>query len=104
MAQLIAPLAPHFAEEIWVRLGFEDSIFRSEWPACDPDAMAEEVITMAVQVNGKLRGQLEVSPDIEESEAVAKAYADPQIAKFFDRDKVVKTIFIPKRLLNIVAK
>ena len=104
MAQLIAPLAPHFAEEIWARLGYEDSIFRSQWPSCDPEAMTEEVITMAVQVNGKLRGQLQVSPDIEEKDAIQKAYDDPQIAKFIDRDKVVKTIFIPRRLINIVAK
>lgn len=104
MAQLIAPLAPHFAEEIWERLGFEDSIFRSQWPICDPEAMTEEVITIAVQVNGKLRGQLEVSPDIDEKGAIERAYADPQISKFIDREKVVKTIFIPKRLLNIVAK
>ncbi len=101
-SQLLAPLAPHFAEEIWARLGFSDSIFQSSWPAPDPDALVEDLITLAVQVNGKLRGRLEVPPDIDEKDVVAQALADPQIARHVDPDRITRTIYVRKRLLNLV--
>jgi leucyl-tRNA synthetase len=104
LAQLSAPVAPHFAEELWARLGYSESIFHSAWPEPDPDALTDDTITLAVQVNGKLRGQLGVSADIQESEALALAQADLRILKFVDGSQIVKTIFVPGRLLNIVVK
>jgi leucyl-tRNA synthetase len=102
--QLLAPLAPHFAEEAWEMLGFQGSVFKSRWPAADSTALTSETITLAVQVNGKLRGQLEVPVDISETEAVARATSDPSISRFINGKKPVKTIFVPKRLLNLVVQ
>jgi leucyl-tRNA synthetase len=103
MVQLLAPMAPHFAEEAWAKLGFEKSILRGGWPTADREALGEEVITVAVQVNGKVRGQLQVHPAIEEAEAVELALSDPKIAKFVDGAQIKKTIFVRGRLLSIVV-
>jgi len=104
VTQLLAPLAPHFAEEIWHRLGYGESIFRSGWPESDPDALTLEVVTLAVQVNGKLRGQIEVARDATEADALKLAMADARVAKFAPPESVAKTIFVKGRLLNIVVR
>jgi leucyl-tRNA synthetase len=103
--QLLAPLAPHFAEEAWQNhLGFSDSVFRSKWPQADAKALKVQTMTLAVQVNGKLRGQLEVAADITEEKAVEAALADSRVRKFLDSGEIVKTIFVPGRLLNLVVR
>jgi leucyl-tRNA synthetase len=104
MAQLLAPLAPHFAEEVWQRLGGGQSIFRSRWPEADPRALVEATVTLAVQVNGKLRAQVSIPAALDEREAVAAALADPKVARFVGGAPVIKTIFVPGRLVNIVVR
>jgi leucyl-tRNA synthetase len=102
LVQLLAPFAPHFAEELWEQLGHHHSIFDSGWPEVDEELAAEELITMAVQVNGKTRGTISVAPEVTQDDALAAALAEPGIAKFVV-GQPRKVIFVPGRLLNIVV-
>jgi leucyl-tRNA synthetase len=103
LVQLAAPFAPHIAEELWERFGHKRSVFDSGWPTYDPELAADELITMAVQVNGKTRGTVQVPPDVTQEGAVAAAMADAAIARFVTTDPA-RVIFVPGRLLNIVVK
>jgi leucyl-tRNA synthetase len=102
VVQLVAPFAPHLAEELWERLGHSGSIFDAGWPSFDEALAQEDTIELAVQVNGKLRGRLNVSRDIQKDEAVSMAMADASIANFVTGEPK-KVIFVPSRLLNIVV-
>jgi leucyl-tRNA synthetase len=102
VVQLVSPFAPHVAEELWEQLGHTESVFDSGWPSFDPALAAEETIELAVQVNGKLRGTLQVPPSITQDEAQKLALADPGIAKFVT-GAPRKVVFVPGRLLNIVV-
>ncbi|HJQ21383.1 MAG TPA: leucine--tRNA ligase [Gemmatimonadaceae bacterium] len=103
LIQLAAPFAPHIAEELWSRLGHTRSVFDSGWPAFDADLAADELVTVAVQVNGKTRGTIQISPDAEQNTALAGALADQNIARFVTSDPA-RVIFVKGRLLNIVVK
>jgi leucyl-tRNA synthetase len=102
LVQLVAPFAPHVAEELWEMLGHTKSVFDSGWPKFDASLAAEDTITLAVQVNGKTRGTIQVAKAIAQDAAVAAAMADPSIAKFVTGDPK-KVIFVSGRLLNIVV-
>ncbi len=104
MAQLLAPLAPHFAEEIWKRQGGTESIFKSTWPVADPRALIESTVILAVQVNGKLRGQIVVPASFSEAESVAMALEDVKVSRSVAGAPIVKTIFVPGRLINLVVR
>ena len=103
LVQLVAPFAPHVAEELWERIGHKRTIFDSGWPAFDPELAADELVTVAVQVNGKTRGTVQVDPDASQEDAVAAAMADPAIARFVTSDPA-RVIFVKGRLLNIVVR
>jgi leucyl-tRNA synthetase len=102
LVQLVSPFAPHIAEELWERAGGKGSVFDARWPAYDSALAAEELITVAVQVNGKTRGTIQVAPDATQDTAFAAAMAEPTIAKFVTGDPK-KVIFVPRRLLNLVV-
>jgi leucyl-tRNA synthetase len=102
LVQLVAPFAPHIAEELWERLGHDRGVFESGWPAYDAALAAEETIELVVQVNGKVRGRLHVPPDITKEDALAAALADDAIRKFVPGEPK-KVVFVPGRLLNIVV-
>jgi len=102
VVQMIAPFAPHVAEELWERFGHTVSVFDSAWPAFDAELAREDSVQLAVQVNGKLRGTLAVARAITQAEALAAALADPAIAKYVTGE-VKKVIFVPGRLLNLVV-
>jgi leucyl-tRNA synthetase len=102
LVQLVAPFAPHIAEELWQKLGHADGVFASRWPQYDEALASDEKIDLVIQVNGKTRGKLSVAREITQDAAVAGAMADPTIAKFVTGDPK-KIIFVPGRLLNIVA-
>lgn len=102
LVQLVSPFAPHIAEELWERLGGKRSVFDAGWPAFDPSLAAEETVTIAVQVNGKLRGTIRVGQGTGQEEALALALADSSIAKFVPAT-AKKVIYVPGRLLNIVV-
>ena len=103
VARLVAPFAPHIAEELWERFGHKRSIFDSGWPSFDPALAADELVTIAVQVNGKTRGTILVSPEATQEGVMAAALADQAIAKFVTTDPA-RVIFVPGRLLNIVVR
>ncbi len=103
LVQLVAPFAPHIAEELWERFGHKRSVFDAGWPAFDPELAADELVTMAVQVNGRTRGTIQVSPDVTQQGALAAAMAEPGVARFVTTDPA-RVIFVPGRLLNIVVK
>ncbi|HEX8849528.1 MAG TPA: leucine--tRNA ligase [Gemmatimonadaceae bacterium] len=102
LVQLVAPFAPHLAEELWEGFGGVGSVFDAGWPSFDPALAAEELLTLAVQVNGKLRGTIQVTRDISQDGALAAALAEPNIAKFV-QGAPKKVIFVPGRLLNLVV-
>lgn len=102
--QMVAPLAPHLAEELWERAGFQDSVFKSAWPEFDSDAIVGQEIEVAVQVNGKLRGTVTVAPDANQQVVEEAAFADPKIQAHIEGKNVIKKIFVKGRILNIVAK
>ncbi len=101
---LLAPLAPHISEELWVRTGRPYSIHTQPWPAWDPDLAREEEITLVVQVNGKLRDRIQAPADIDEGRAKELALASPRVQKFTDRNQVAKVIYVPGKLVNVVVR
>ncbi|MCU0625396.1 MAG: leucine--tRNA ligase [Gemmatimonadaceae bacterium] len=102
LVQLVAPFAPHLAEQCWAQLGGTGSIFDAGWPTYDPALLVADTVTVAVQVNGKLRGTVTLAPSATQEEALAAALADPGVAKFVTGTPR-KVIFVPGRLLNIVV-
>lgn len=101
---ILSPFAPHMTEEIWHELGNSESIFLQSWPIYDDNKMQEDEIEMVVQVNGKVRERLMVSPNVAESEARDLALASEKVKAFADSKEVVKVIFVAGKLINIVIK
>jgi len=100
---LLAPSCPHIAEEVWERMGGAYSIHQQPWPEFDPDLAAEEMITLVVQVNGKLRARLEVPVDISEEKAKEAALADENVQRHIEGRDVRRLIYVPGRLVNVVV-
>ena len=101
---LIAPFAPHMAEELWERQGRLGSVFDSGvWPEFDPAKAVADEVEFVVQVNGKVRGRMTMARSIQQEEAQAAALADPNVAKFIEGKSVRKLIFVPGRLINLVV-
>ena len=101
---LLSPFVPHIAEELWQMIGKENSIFKTKWPAHDKSAIVEEVVTMVVQVNGKLRSKVEVPFDIKEEELKTKVLSDPKIKELSANKTIKNFIVVPKKLVNIVLQ
>jgi leucyl-tRNA synthetase len=104
IAKLLAPLTPHLSEEWWEVLGFGPSIFRTEWPAVDEAALPTDTQSIAVQINGKLRGQVEVPADADQDAIFAAAAADEKIVAHLKGKTITKKIHVPGRLLNLVVR
>ncbi|HWE41742.1 MAG TPA: leucine--tRNA ligase [Gemmatimonadaceae bacterium] len=102
LVQLLAPFAPHIAEELWETLGHTVSVFDSGWPAFDAALAAESKVRVAVQVNGKLRSTVETTKDATEEAVLALALAEPGVAKFVTA-RPKKVIYVAGRLLSIVV-
>lgn len=102
LMQLIAPFAPHMAEELWQQLGHADLIHTTQWPAWDSSLITEETMTIIVQVNGKLRAKLELPKDTGEEEVKAQALALGNVTKFTAHEQPAKVIYVPGRLVNVV--
>lgn len=102
--QLMAPITPHLSEELWEMFGYDGTVFRSKWPEHDPDAIVEDLITIVVQVNGKVRANLEVPPDKDKDALISEAKAHERVQKFIDGKTIIKEIVVPGRLVNLVVK
>lgn len=104
LLKLTAPFAPHLTEELWQQMGHNESIHLTSWPKCDKAKLVDDEIAVVVQVNGKVRAELSVSPDINQEELEKLALEQPNVQKFTSQGEVIKTIFVPKKLINIVVK
>jgi leucyl-tRNA synthetase len=100
---MLAPLAPHFAEECWERLGHRESVFAARWPAFDAELARAPEVELVVQVNGKVRARITVPAGTREAEVVARARAEPSVRKFLDGKEIRKVVFVPDRLVNLVV-
>jgi len=100
---VIAPFAPHLAEELWSRLGHRETLAYEPWPAHDPALCIEGTVTLAVQVNGKLRATLELPRGADQATAQAAALADERIRRYVNGGTLRKVIHVPDKLLNLVV-
>ena len=101
---MVAPFAPHIAEELWERLGHEGGLFGgARWPEYDPDKARRRIVTLAVQVNGKVRGTIEGSSEMSREDAVALARTQENVARFLENGTVRRVIHVPGRLINLVV-
>jgi leucyl-tRNA synthetase len=103
VAVLLSLVTPYVAEEMWERLGHQPTVARAGWPVVDEALLVEESVTAVVQVQGKVRGRLEVSPDISESDLEALALADPAVVRAIDGRPVRKVITRAPKLVNVVV-
>jgi leucyl-tRNA synthetase len=101
---LLAPSAPHMAEELWQQIGYAYSIHNQSWPECDRELAADEEITLVIQVNGKLRDKVSVPVDITEETARRLAFEQERVKGYMEGKDIAKIIYVPGRLLNIVLK
>jgi leucyl-tRNA synthetase len=99
---ILAPFAPHLAEELWEKLGYKESIFAEKWPEFDEKLIKDENVEMVVQINGKVRGKFSVSCDITAEEAKQMALSDANTQKWLENKVPKKIIFVKGKLLNIV--
>jgi len=104
LLKLLHPFAPHVTEELWAMLGGEGFILTSGWPVADPELMKEDVVTVVVQVNGKLRGQVEVPAGSLEGQVFAAVDANPAVQKWLTGKEIVKRVYIPGKLVNVVIR
>lgn len=104
LVQLISPMAPCLAEEMWQIGGQPYSIFKSQWPKYDPLAIVADTITIAVQVNGKLRGQVEVAADADEATIIKEAKRIDRVKSHIEGKTLVKEIYVKGRLVSLVVK
>ncbi|MFZ5467475.1 MAG: leucine--tRNA ligase [Pseudomonadota bacterium] len=100
---MLSPIVPHIAETLWNALGHEGLVATAAWPVVDQDALVRDAITLAVQVNGKLRGQVEVPVDASREAIEQAALADANVRHFLEGKSVKKVIVVPGRLINLVA-
>ena len=103
LLQLLAPFAPHVADELWASLGNKKSIHVSEWPVFDPALAAVSEVTIIVQVNGKMRGTFTAAAGAGKDELLSAAKGLPEIKKWLDGKPVKKEIVVPGRLVNLVV-
>ena len=102
LVQLLAPFAPHIAEELWQELGHKDSVHISSWPVHDPKYLVTETITIVVQVNGKVRANIEMSAASTEDEIIKQAKSNERVKPYI-KDDIRKTIFVKGKLVNFVV-
>jgi leucyl-tRNA synthetase len=103
VTRLVGPMMPHLAEEMWRELGHAELIAEAAWPVADPELARDEQVTVAVQVNGKLRGTIDLPRDAAQHDAEAAALALPQVARFLDGRPPKKIVVVPNRIVSVVA-
>ncbi len=101
---LLCPFAPHVCEEVWENLQFGGMVCQQEWPAYDEAKCRESMVEIVVQVNGKLRTRMQVAADISKDDAIAAAKADEKVAASLEGKNVVKEIYVPGKLVNLVVR
>jgi len=103
LVRLVGPFAPHLASELWQQLGNATTLESAGWPEWDDSLVVDEVITIIVQVDGKLRAKIEVNADVAEDDIKTLALANPNVQKFIENKQPTKVIYVPGRLVNVVS-
>jgi leucyl-tRNA synthetase len=101
---MLAPFAPHFAEECWEQLGHTESVFDASWPVYDEALAKEDEVEIVIQVNGKVRGRIKVVVGITEEDAIGKALEEESVQRFAEGKEIKKTIYVENKLVNLVVK
>lgn len=101
---LLNPFAPHMTEELWQQAGFEGMLNEAEWPKYDEAKCADSTVEIAVQVNGKIKARINVAADISAPDAIAAAKADGAVTAAIESKSIIKELYVPKKLVNIVVK
>ncbi|MGE4550085.1 MAG: class I tRNA ligase family protein, partial [Opitutales bacterium] len=104
MLQLLAPFAPHLAEELWERFGGEPSIAKHPWPVAREELLVTDEILIVFQVNGKLRGEAQFPKDVDKDTAIAASKAHGKVQSFIEGKEIVREIYVPGKLVNLVVK
>ena len=105
LVKFLAPFAPHLSEELWQKLGHKESIFKNNWPEYNAKLINKKTVTLVVQINGKVRDQIEgVKAGLPQEEVQSLAFSRPKVKKWMEGKEVVKIIFVPNKLINIVVK
>ena len=100
--KILSPFAPHLIEELWEKSGHKNSIFLETWPKYDPKLIEEQIITFIIQVNGRVRGKIEIEAGITEEKAKKLALSEEKIKEWVEGKEIKKIIFVPNKLINIV--
>jgi leucyl-tRNA synthetase len=100
---MLAPMAPHLAEELWEMLGHKESLHGEEWPQYSAELAEEEQVEVVIQINGKVRGKIRVDAGLPEDELAERAFGDPKIEQLLRGARVVKRVVIPNKLVNVVV-
>lgn len=100
--RLLTPLAPHLAEELWERSGGRGCVVDQSWPACDPALLVSDTMTIAVQVNGKLRGTVTLAADTSETDVIAAAKGEENVKKYVEQG-IKKEIYVKGKLVSFVV-
>jgi leucyl-tRNA synthetase len=100
---LLSPVAPHICHSLWQRMGSSEQLTDAIWPEVDNLALVRSVVTIVLQVNGKVRGKIDVSPDVSKEELEDIAINDSNVKRFTEGNTIRKVIVIPRKLINIVA-
>ncbi len=101
---LMAPFAPHFAEEMWEQMGYDYSIFNQKWPNFDENALVKDSVEMVIQINGKVRDKIMVPVDLSKSDVEKMALENDRIIELLNGKRLIKVIVVPNKLINIVVK
>jgi leucyl-tRNA synthetase len=101
---LLAPFAPHLAEELWAQLGHRASVFSHPWPQADPGALARDEVLIVVQVDGKVRSRLNVDVGAGEEQIRNQALSDQRVRPWLQTRRVDRVVVVPGRLVNIVTR
>jgi leucyl-tRNA synthetase len=101
LAACSAPFAPHIAEELWQQLGHSTSVHKDSWPEYDEKYLLQDKMTIVIQVNGKLRGEIEIETNADEATIVEAAKAHEKVASYLDKT-IRKTVYVPGKLVNFV--
>jgi leucyl-tRNA synthetase len=102
LLKLLSPFAPHLCEELWSHLGHPESIAFEDWPAYEAKYLVKDDMTIAIQVNGKLRSRISVPKESDKETILNQAKADTKIQKYLEGKELVKEIYVPGRLVNLV--
>ena len=102
--KLIAPFAPHISEELWESNGNDCSVFKESWPSYDESKLSKNTMNISIQVNGKLRGNIEVSTSLDKDEILLQAKNYNNVKKHIENKEIIKEIYVPTKIVNLVIK